>query len=979
MRPAIADDDPFAELTRIMGFDPREPARTAAPAAMAPTPTRQAEPVLVPPLAPAVEPDFSIDLERELMGEFGGNDVYALDEPIAASAVLPEPRAEIAVAAPLVSDEIAASDKPDRRLPLSAAPGADQGEVHDDVEVRASDDAPGTDAHPARQSAELDMEDEFFLALDGELASEAQSEAGRAEPIESEPIATLIADDLASEVSRTAESTGLEGFDPTPEILPSYDEMRHAVAQGDAAELDMAAGADDDEPDEVAAEWAPAATALSGFVAVPQDASLVEGLEEELNALLGSEANSFAPAPPTSEVRAEPASASPVDPFDAPAHEHVFQAREPDVGSYEAASSGETIADLSDAQAWLDQQRADVDQNALEAVAVSAAIEEPLDAGGHDDFDLDLDDHGFDAALSNAIAGDLGDERQPEPTYAPEPTDVNAASTAKEPESMSRDGNDPYAALAALSANLKKAPSWPERATAPIEPQHGAAAPVRAVYERPEAPEIETVDVPEYVVALADDLDLPEFAYEDEAPNLTRDDFEAEFATLLNDMKSPEPEVESAAAPRHDDTDRRGAAAAGAVTLRTTELRQSLAFDDDDFEASPTGAAQADPDLDYDPDFEDDVIPSAYIASAEQPRQRRGLLVAAVVGGVALIGAVGAYALASNGQGGNGEIALVKADPAPVKVKPENPGGVAIANQDNKVYDTVGGGTQPVQPKQEKLLSSAEEPVDIPIEEEAEMADSADDTMPGLMQDGAEDASDASPAAGTAGRVAAAPTTAKSEDRVAQTEADNAGVDDTVEVSAVPPRKVRTMIVKADGTLVAREETEAPVAARKAASASESIVDHSAPSVAQDAISGDIAPAETAAPTAAKSQAEAVKASETPKSIPIAPSRPSDQPVDIVGATKPEQVASLAPAATGGAWAMQIASQPSEAAAKSSYQDLVRRYGTVLDGHQASIVKAEITGKGTFWRVRVPAGGRSDAIQLCERYKAAGGSCFVSK
>ena len=52
---------------------------------------------------------------------------------------------------------------------------------------------------------------------------------------------------------------------------------------------------------------------------------------------------------------------------------------------------------------------------------------------------------------------------------------------------------------------------------------------------------------------------------------------------------------------------------------------------------------------------------------------------------------------------------------------------------------------------------------------------------------------------------------------------------------------------------------------------------------------------------------------------------------------------------------MQIASQPSEAAAQSSYQDLARRYGGVLEGREVNIVKAEIAGKGTFWRVRVPA------------------------
>jgi hypothetical protein len=51
----------------------------------------------------------------------------------------------------------------------------------------------------------------------------------------------------------------------------------------------------------------------------------------------------------------------------------------------------------------------------------------------------------------------------------------------------------------------------------------------------------------------------------------------------------------------------------------------------------------------------------------------------------------------------------------------------------------------------------------------------------------------------------------------------------------------------------------------------------------------------------------------------------------------------------------------------------------VLSGHTANIVKAEVAGKGTFYRVRVPAQSRNDAIALCTSYKAAGGNCFVSR
>ena len=51
----VADDDPFAELTRIMGFDPRQPVKQA------PQCRRRSRPA---------DEDFSIDLEKELMGEF---------------------------------------------------------------------------------------------------------------------------------------------------------------------------------------------------------------------------------------------------------------------------------------------------------------------------------------------------------------------------------------------------------------------------------------------------------------------------------------------------------------------------------------------------------------------------------------------------------------------------------------------------------------------------------------------------------------------------------------------------------------------------------------------------------------------------------------------------------------------------------------------------------------------------------------------
>src|SRR5690606_13352889 len=122
------------------------------------------------------------------------------------------------------------------------------------------------------------------------------------------------------------------------------------------------------------------------------------------------------------------------------------------------------------------------------------------------------------------------------------------------------------------------------------------------------------------------------------------------------------------------------------------------------------------------------------------------------------------------------------------------------------------------------------------------------------------------------------------------------------EIVAVAPRKVRTMVVKPDGTLVPREDDV-----------------EIAPSNEQ---TDTIAAGADEAPLSAEADAPSQdRTGSTPETAPIAPLRPVDQPVDVVGEVKADQqVAAATPAAAaGGGWAMQIASQPSEAAAQSSY------------------------------------------------------------
>ena len=100
--PAI-DDDPFAELTRIMGFDPREPVKpavAASPLAMSRITAIEPEPVQVP------VPDLAIDLERELMGDFLDDEDLAEEEVSAPADATP---GDMAARAPVIDEYDAAA------------------------------------------------------------------------------------------------------------------------------------------------------------------------------------------------------------------------------------------------------------------------------------------------------------------------------------------------------------------------------------------------------------------------------------------------------------------------------------------------------------------------------------------------------------------------------------------------------------------------------------------------------------------------------------------------------------------------------------------------------------------------------------------------------------------------------------------------------------------------------------------------------
>jgi hypothetical protein len=1036
-RHGIAEDDPFAELTRIMGFDPREPAR---PRAAAPQQPEQ-----------AAHGDFDIDLEKELMGEF-----TAYEEP--------EQAAPVAEEDPLLAEMRQPAQHPDEVFGAGADgvfgaetedavvasleqdfAGADEGEpemstiepeapvVEPEAYADQQDDARRHDAMPeqagdAEVAAALegtwfapaedeDSADDLAATDEGDAVAAAQAvddgvfDAAASADLGDELPATVEAPAVYEEESDEDEAASYEDMIPEEEASPygeaaPYQEAttyQEAATREEAAPYEEAAADEEAAPYEQAAAYEEVASLYEeplgdeaeasqadrpahaaavdpndfdahfdsamadvdmDFAARPQaeaPASVAQEAEETASdetvlhdegvpdVDFGSEAafdHAFADDTPVEPTVAATVAAAPAEPVAAP--------RENTLEDELNALLAKMTARPAVAAAWPVTTPVAAPRESARAAPRPEATPVPAEAS-EDDLDA--------ALVADLHAMDLDDALQGDHDVDFDADAFHAALTEAD------DGHEPSPVAAPVQAS-----NWftPRPTAAPAaQPAASHAAP-----RHQEAPDVETIDVPERVVALADDLDIPDVPFEEPAAGSKRyDDLENEFVGLLGQMDAtPAPTHAAYDDDAYGDGFRHGSMQpqVGAGDVRQTSATASAsAFHPAaaglNVDSLPGAAPPADPfavdELAYDPDDTLGVSDPAE-AEAGRWRPRRGLLIAGIVCAVAVAGGLGAMALSFGGKSGSDAPALVKADNAPIKVKPENPGGTVIPNQDNKVYEAVAKGIKPAAPEQKKLVTSNEEPVD--VNTAAPQSRVVDLTKPG---DAAAPKADAQ---------AVAPT-AKSEDRVEQTaEVADAGPD----VPIVTPRKVRTMVVKPDGSLVPREDPAPKIAATEPTDPAPQHV------VTTDDQTGAVPPTNsdigtpTADEPALKPARTTGEAASTPKTAPIAPPRPSDQPVDVVGEVKPDKVASVdttASTAASGGWSMQIASQPTADSAQSTYQDLARRYAGVLDGHGVNIVKADIAGKGTFYRVRVPTGSRNDAIKLCESYKAAGGNCFVSK
>ncbi|KAA1176727.1 SPOR domain-containing protein [Rhizobium tropici] len=362
-------------------------------------------------------------------------------------------------------------------------------------------------------------------------------------------------------------------------------------------------------------------------------------------------------------------------------------------------------------------------------------------------------------------------------------------------------------------------------------------------------------------------------------------------------------------------------------------------------------------------------------------RSMRGMATAAAVIVVLGVGAYGAYSWIRHGapiSSFSGEPRVITADSDPVKVAPENPGGTVVPNQDKAVYDRVAGDSTAA-PKQKALVSSNEQPVDVVQKTLIPEAVSPDD--------------------GSADQVTSTPVGETEDPRLLPNQ--NGGNTDVAangddQVPAVSPRKVRTMIVKPDGSLVPRDEPAVDTTTTAVAKPANNPVASTAPRPSQANTPAAAQPDSGNAASAESTPIRVVKTNPVPTARPepaakantAAPAQEAQAQAQAQPKAQSKQVASASPAAaapatgstaSGGAYGVQIASLPTEADAQKSQANLKVKFAGVIGNHPLEIRKADIAGKGTYYRVRVVAGSKDEAAAICTRYRAAGGTCLISK
>jgi len=319
--------------------------------------------------------------------------------------------------------------------------------------------------------------------------------------------------------------------------------------------------------------------------------------------------------------------------------------------------------------------------------------------------------------------------------------------------------------------------------------------------------------------------------------------------------------------------------------------------------------------------------PRGYGDVERMPPRRRGMGSALIVtAGLGIFGGIIWYAYSQGMRAGTESVApILRADPGPTKIRPEQPGGMDVPHQDKLVYNRLNP-TRTDDPGVERLLpppemplgkpQAVEAPPELPAEtplEPAGMAQAEAD-VPALQAPESPD-------------IAGMALSGSAEEMPVATA-------EPVPLTAVPPA-VRTTPPQPSGTA------------------------HSAP------------PQTTAAATMAAPARQT-----EPAPAPAAVKSPSVQaPAQLAAVPKASEPAKPAPAAGG--VRIQIAAVDSESKAQSEWNRLQKRFPAQLGGLGLRVVRADLGAKGIFYRIQGGPVAESRAQEICSALKAQNVGCIL--
>ena len=304
-------------------------------------------------------------------------------------------------------------------------------------------------------------------------------------------------------------------------------------------------------------------------------------------------------------------------------------------------------------------------------------------------------------------------------------------------------------------------------------------------------------------------------------------------------------------------------------------------------------------------------------APAATRKLQRYLPVAAAVVAIGSFGAITWYAYNQGVLEGSEVAAPLIKPKGPLKIPPESPGGVEVPNRDKFVYSQLEN-REIDDRKVERLLPPPEQPKEPPRPEPPVVAAPKRPTPQGVPP--------ALPPPGGAEEVTQAP------------------IADPAPSAAGPKAKPESQTAQA-------KEPEGPIRLTPRGA--------------------------TPPPSPPAATEPARKPAVSAPAVPRAP--PSPEPEAAKPAPKAVAPKAVAPPATGtkGAF-IQLGAMRSEADAQRAWQNAQGRAGNLLDGLRLDIERADIPGKGTYFRVQAgPLRDAAAAKALCDALQQRQQGCFV--